>query len=461
MLAVGDRGRSVIYLSRKISELLSDMTRGAEISAELFDMLQDDCSLQEILDYSYKILNNPVMLVDVTYNYEASSGTEFLDDEPVWEYTIKNGFMPNYYLNHIAGMDNFDTEDPIILEESPGGPLNNHQFTIRVIRAGRLMGYVMLLQKNHSVSEEDKIFLQLISGFLSIKINRKLGSDDFRFSVIENFLTSIIRNKITSPEEIESRQELFGIKLYEVMHVITIEMTDFRTSEDRKYNLLRKIRKFFDRSNVVQLNDYIVVLYDTKSITEAFSENMMEDFSELLERYNCIANISYPFYGLKDFYRYYVQTVYCMNIREKLELHMTILKYSDVIQYHMLLNFSEQVNLDLLLNDAVKELQKIDDDNDSDYTNTLFTYVNCQQNLSKAAEHMQLHYNTLKYRVNRIISMTGIDLNDENTVFSVMISERILRIQDFVNRRSISSVQGFSENDWARKITAPGMIKNN
>lgn len=434
------------------------MPHGAEISAELFDMLQEDCSLQQILDYSYKMLDNPVMLVDVTYNYEASAGTDSLDDEPVWEYTIKNGFMPNYYLNHIAGVitgaDNIDAEDPVILDEPAGGPLNNHQLTIRVIRGGRLTGYVMLLEKNHIISEQDKLFLKLMAGFLSIKINRKLGSDDFRFSVIENFLTSIIRNKITSPEEIESRQELFGIRLYEVMHVITIEMTDFRTSEDRKYNLLRKIRKFFDRNNVVQLNDYIVVLYDTKSLPEAFSDEMMEDFKELLERYNCIANISYPFYGLKDFYRYYVQTVYCMNVREKLELNMTVLKYSDVIQYHMLLNFSEQVNLDLLLNNAVIELQKIDSDNDSDYTNTLFTYVNCQQNLSKAAEHMQLHYNTLKYRVNRIISMTGIDLNDENTVFSVMISERILQIRDFVNRRSIS-VQGFSDHDWVRKILHP------
>lgn len=434
------------------------MPNGAEISAELFDMLQEDCSLQQILDYSYKMLDNPVMLVDVTYNYEASAGTDSLDDEPVWEYTIKNGFMPNYYLNHIAGVitgaDNIDAEDPVILDEPAGGPLNNHQLTIRVIRGGRLTGYVMLLEKNHIISEQDKLFLKLMAGFLSIKINRKLGSDDFRFSVIENFLTSIIRNKITSPEEIESRQELFGIRLYEVMHVITIEMTDFRTSEDRKYNLLRKIRKFFDRNNVVQLNDYIVVLYDTKSLPEAFSDEMMEDFKELLERYNCIANISYPFYGLKDFYRYYVQTVYCMNVREKLELNMTVLKYSDVIQYHMLLNFSEQVNLDLLLNNAVIELQKIDSDNDSDYTNTLFTYVNCQQNLSKAAEHMQLHYNTLKYRVNRIISMTGIDLNDENTVFSVMISERILQIRDFVNRRSVS-VQGFSDHDWVRKILHP------
>ena len=125
----------------------------------------------------------------------------------------------------------------------------------------------------------------------------------------------------------------------------------------------------------------------------------------------------------------------------------------------MLLNFSEQVNLDLLLNNAVKELQQTDSDNDSDYTNTLFTYVNCQQNISKAAEQMQLHYNTLKYRINRIISMTGIDLNDENTVFSVMISERILQIRDFINHRN-GNVQGFFDSEWVKRIASLGNTSN-
>ncbi len=440
-------------MSKKISELLSDIPSGDKISADLLDMLQEGCSIQQMLDYSYKILGNPVMLVDVTFNYEASAGTEFLDDEPVWEYTIKNGFMPNYYLNHIAGIDNLDIVDDSILEERAGGPLNNPQVTVKVIQGGRLMGYLILLQKNHEISAHDNAFMQLISGFLSIKMIRKLGNDDFRFSVIENFLTSIIRNKITSPEEIESRQELFGIKLYDVLHVINIEVTDFRTSDERKYNLLRKIRKFFDRNNVIQLNDYIVVLYDTKTLNEAFSQEMLQEFADLLGRYNCVANISYPFNSLKDFYLYYVQTVYCMDIREKMDLHIPVLRYQDIIQYHMLINFSEQVNLDLLLNKAVKELQQTDRDNDSDYTNTLFTYVNCQQNISRAAEQMQLHYNTLKYRINRIISMTGIDLNDENTVFSVMISERILRIQALMSHRG-SNMQGFFDSEWIKWIAS-------
>ena len=153
-------------MSRKISQLLSDIPSGDKISADLLDMLPAGCSIQQIMDYSYKILENPIMLVDVTFNYEASAGTEFLDDEPVWEYTIKNGFMPNYYLNHIAGIDNFDAVETSVLEENAGGPLNSPQITVKVVQAGRLMGYLILLQKNHDISVNDNTLLQLISGFL-------------------------------------------------------------------------------------------------------------------------------------------------------------------------------------------------------------------------------------------------------------------------------------------------------
>jgi DNA-binding PucR family transcriptional regulator len=147
-----------------------------------------------------------------------------------------------------------------------------------------------------------------------------------------------------------------------------------------------------------------------------------------------------------------------MDIREVMDLRDSIVKYNEVIEYHMLLTFSEQTDLDLLLNDAIKELQKADSDNDSDYTNTLFTYVNCQQNISRAAERMQLHYNTLKYRINRIISMTGIDMNDENTVFSIMISERVLKIKEYLHDHD-NDIQGFFDSEWVRHSALPGSWK--
>ena len=111
-----------------------------------------------------------------------------------------------------------------------------------------------------------------------------------------------------------------------------------------------------------------------------------------------------------------------------LEIGSSVLRYDDVIEYHMIFSFGKIAGMETLLHHAVRILLKADRENDSDYTETLFTYISCGQNLSDAARMMGLHYNTLKYRINRIIAMTGLDLKDEKTIFKLKVTERALRI---------------------------------
>ncbi len=402
-----------------------------EISMGLLDILKNGGSFQEILDYGSEKLNNPVMLVDVSFNYLGSAGMQPEIDEPVWEYTIKNGFMPNYFLKSIS-REEFGEDNIILLHREKVSHINHRQHAVRIMHQDKVLGHIFLMEEKERFSNLQIHMMTMISDYLSISMSSNMGGENFRFSVIENFLTSILRNKITSVEEIKTRQDLFGIRLYDVLHVITIEINDFRVSGEKKNYIANKIKRFFDRSNVLVLNTYIVVLYDTKTKEEAFTDKMMTEFSSLLELNNCRANISFAFSSLTDFYQYYIQTVDCIKMREMLGNSDNIVSYGDVIDYHMLLTFGEQVNLDLMIHDSVVELMKHDKENDSNYAETLFIYVNCQQNLAKAAEKMFLHYNTLKYRINRIVTMTGVDLADKNTVFGIMVSEKILKMKELM-----------------------------
>lgn len=406
-----------------------------DISAHLFDILKGGGGIQEILDYGYEKLGNPLLLVDSSFNFLGTSGTKELNDEPVWEYTIKNGFMPNYYLNDMASEEYADGASAIF---DTGSLLNHRQLAVKIIQNRDLAGYIKILEYGRAIDDLDKAVLKKFADFLAIAMSKRMSKEKFKFSVIENFLTSILLNKITNPEEIESRMELFGIKLQDKLYVITIEVTDYRMSDDKKYDILIKIKKYFNRNNVVLLNNYIVVLYDIESEQKPFSGDSADEFIHLLEENNCQANISFDFDNLKDFYKYYIQTVYCMQMRDILGISNTILKYRDIIQYHMILNFAETIDLDIMVEPAVRKLISIDSENDSNYVKTLFTYVNCQQNLSKAAEKMFVHYNTLKYRINRIIEMTNVNLADERVVFEIMITEKILKIKELMSSKLVT-----------------------
>ena len=176
------------------------------------------------------------------------------------------------------------------------------------------------------------------------------------------------------------------------------------------------------------MNRQIIIIYDTIRSEQQFQSAVFKELNDFLKKTGCRANVSYPFTQLRDLHRYYQHTLYCVKIREALGLEDAIVCYRDIIDYHMILNFENCVDLRFLIHGAVKILTEADEMNDSNYVETLFTYLRCGRNLTEAAKQMSLHYNTLKYRINRIISMTGLDFTDDREVFKLMVTERVIRI---------------------------------
>jgi DNA-binding PucR family transcriptional regulator len=91
----------------------------------------------------------------------------------------------------------------------------------------------------------------------------------------------------------------------------------------------------------------------------------------------------------------------------------------------MLLRFEEIFNLHDLIPQSICELNRIDMQKGSCLTKSLFCYVSHHQDITSTANALHIHYNTLKYRIGRIIEITGIDLNDPEVVFQVMLAERV------------------------------------
>ena len=406
------------------------------MSEELLDMLKDGCELQEIMDYGYKKLQNPILLVDASFNYLASAGMQEDVEEPIWEYTIRKGFMPESYLSCIelesrSPEENGegDENDDILRMKEEYKELIRHRMTsIRITRNRHVIGYLSIMERYTLVTEYDISLLRLLGGYLSIELAKSVGQSSFNFTLIESFLLSVLKDNIENPEEIEVRQKLFDIRLKKNLYVITVEISEEQTEPEEQVHLLSRLKKHLGCSNAVLLDDRAVVIYDTERTEEEFCRQVLPDFTSLTEETECRAGVSYPFRKLRDLYAHYQQTLHCLEMGDILEIGSSVLRYDDVIEYHMIFSFGKIAGMETLLHHAVRILLKADRENDSDYTETLFTYISCGQNLSDAARMMGLHYNTLKYRINRIIAMTGLDLKDEKTIFKLMVTERALRI---------------------------------
>ena len=62
---------------------------------------------------------------------------------------------------------------------------------------------------------------------------------------------------------------------------------------------------------------------------------------------------------------------------------------------------------------------------------TLRVYLNCCHNAATAAKQMNVHRNTVDYRIERACLLSGLDLKDEETQFRLLLS---YRIDDYLRR---------------------------
>lgn len=416
-----------------IREKLEEQILLSDISEKCLEILKKSDNCQPLLEYAYSLLNNPILFVDVTFNYIASVGAENTGREPIWDFTLENGYMPNDYLEALFDpmkSSHSSSEDEILLlEENAGKYLKHYQIAAKVSDQYMITGYLKLLEINRKITDFDRSVLILFSRFLSVLETGSRREEDA--SIVDTFVRSVFAGIYRSREDLRGKRAALGVKFYDYLQVITIERKDHsQYEEDRVAFLLKKIKKFFERHHVVLLDNYFVILYDTKDGDQGRKLGQNEEFLSFLEEYECQANFSYPFRDLFDTPQFYQQTLFCISLRDLFVENRPVLFYEDIIEYHMLIHFSGMTNLDFLIHPIVRRLQEIDRENSSNYLETLFTYIRHSQDLSQTAQAMFVHYNTLRYRISRIVEFTDIDFSNARTIFLISISERILNIQD-------------------------------
>ena len=103
-----------------------------------------------------------------------------------------------------------------------------------------------------------------------------------------------------------------------------------------------------------------------------------------------------------------------------------ILRYEDCVMYHLIDICSKTVDLYKLCHPAVLYLLAYDEENRSDYYNTLRVYINNDKNLVESAEALFIHRNTLVYRINKIMEIISINLGNETVKTHILLSYKIL-----------------------------------
>jgi purine catabolism regulator len=102
--------------------------------------------------------------------------------------------------------------------------------------------------------------------------------------------------------------------------------------------------------------------------------------------------------------------------------------FSELGVYRMLLEFATSQDPSVFYWEPLQKLIDYNNQTDKELVRTLEAFLECNGNLTETSEKLFIHRNTLKYRLERIAEVSGLDLSDSETRLMAQLGLRMNRV---------------------------------
>ncbi len=240
----------------------------------------------------------------------------------------------------------------------------------------------------------------------------------------EKFILDLVDDKEFEIEKYKSEGKKYGFNL-EKLYVAIIGKLDYKLSEGDENGMIKNLKNIAIRTAnsenkeilVAYRNTFLIILLENQ-------DNQLEDFKEFIRKYEILVkaskqNLSFV-WGIGGIYKdeKNIQNSYLdaiMSLKSGLIFGTdNINTVSTNTEYKI---FSEIVKNDNIMNTIKKIIDKIIEEGSKDLIETLFEYYRNNRNISKTAESMFLHRQSLNYRLKKIENITEFSLDNPRDNF--------------------------------------------
>lgn len=160
-------------------------------------------------------------------------------------------------------------------------------------------------------------------------------------------------------------------------------------------------------------------------------DNDIKNLKEFLKANRLFCGLSRCFEDIADIQEYYQQALESIMLGTYMERDESFFAYEDYAIFHLFKLRSNHNNLKRFCHSSVFTLIKHDQTNRTNFVECLHKYLLNEKKQIETAAALGIHRSTLAYRINNIEKIMGINLNDIDTAFHILLSFKIL---EFINK---------------------------
>ena len=416
-------------LSGIISKQAEQLKESSKIHESFLELAKNDRSIHQILQTLSTLIQEPTAYVDTVFHKV---------------YFSENVSEDSLYLKGLSY--------EIILNE-----YREKYQCIDVVNKEQKFGYIMLLSDRSDRTYPDtdsniyKTAIEYASIVIILRMQIRISNRMIEEKYYSSFVGDLMLNNVKTREEINTRAHLYGwnldgggfvaiidinnIKKYYLRNLDTGTNEKLQKYTDQIFDTsIKYIKQAFPSTIYYSQSDFIAFLITGKLPVSA-RKTLADTFSQiqhsLLNAVPFTISMGVGMYvdDIINIHNSYQQAKQVIQTVYQIQQFNRLFFYDQIGIYRLLFSISSNNEAIEFCDKYVKPLQQYDDQHHANLIETLQSIINCGWNLKLASEKLFLHYNSVKYRFQKICDLLEIDLRDNSRHTEIELALKIYLIQ--------------------------------
>ncbi|MDA7028031.1 PucR family transcriptional regulator [Bacillus sp. CLL-7-23] len=393
--------------------------------------------LEDIADHISEVLNCPITIEDVHHRLLAYS-THIDYTDPARTSTIIGRRVPEKVINKLwkdgtipALLKN---DQPVRVEQIDEVGLSN-RVAISIWKNSEVIGFIWALESQKTLAEEDLLLLKLAADavknmLLPYQVRKRKNEQRS-----QEFFWKLLTGHISEEQEIADGFHQLGIGVpssYSVFMIRLLDEIEEKTEKQLNY-LLETTQQVQILLTTIDYNE-MIILASPKTEQSGQPFNDLKQFvgsiqKQLAERYkltDCILAIGGMYNLITHVHQSYQEALSAIKVKERFATETKhLVSFSELGIYQYLDVLAEKRKNTNFSNYALARLEAYDQEHHSNLVETLEQFIECDSNVNIAAKKLNVHVNTLNYRLKRINKIAEIDLKNINEKFTIYLEIKL------------------------------------
>lgn len=400
-----------------------------DIKQGLYKLLFDAVAkggFEEIAKAAYSYLKHPLVLIDVEYKVLFQVPQSPIGDH-IWDTLLKEHLVPSDMIwdfdkdNYVNTNRQF--ERAFFVDWGMVASLPRIMASVRV--DGQIKGYMGILYPDGKCTQEDLALADIVVQAIAMEFRRMMKYSSELHPLKNVFLSELFQGHIKSQKELIEWNSHVNLKLSKAYCLLAIQPKRAPIDSVLLEYIHRQLERKLPSVISIVFDECIyllITMVNTKSMMESFVQTQRHMLEPILLELHLLAGISDRFDSLLNLTPYLYQAKHALILGKSSKDSPLISIYCDLVLENIFSKIRMQMEPQNYLHPALPILEEYDTSNGSQYLVTLQTYITSMCNSTKTSKALTIHRNTLLYRLNKIVQLTDIDLNNQDTCTHLLLS---------------------------------------